>query len=349
MSDGPRACWCVINHPQTAAERAEVVASLNFARRIGDHSAIWLCTAMLTGPCPAWTPEDDDTTPQERHVNEITRALLEGATPDEALTRETMRLFIARQITCPVKGSILDLKTVVMIEIGGGRQVLSGAAWDEVGGEVLARCADQGHLPLVHDARLMRWSDRTPAWEDYGVYREALGAYDDEEFARWLTIRFPWGGADLAHQRQVFESLRQFAEGDAVRVMRPTDDMPRGTRGRTVGRPYEVGGRAIQFVELEDRRRVAVSLGWLRPAPLAPAPDPSANGEADAENAATEPRAAELERGDWIVLWAGPTGSAEAEVTRVTPDGDGHVLIELDELEWAVLRVKADQPVTLAS
>lgn len=50
-----RQCWCVIAHPVTDAERAELRESIAYARRIGDTAALPLLLARLTGPCPART------------------------------------------------------------------------------------------------------------------------------------------------------------------------------------------------------------------------------------------------------------------------------------------------------
>lgn len=60
-------------------------------------------------------------------------------------------------------------------------------------------------------------------------------------------------------------------------------------------------------------------------------------------------RADELQEGEVIVLWAGPAvGEVEAEVTDVAPADPGHVLITVEEIDWATLRVQADEPVVLA-
>lgn len=48
-----RTCWCVINHPVTQGERAELVKAIDYARAIGDVAALPLLLARLTGPCPA--------------------------------------------------------------------------------------------------------------------------------------------------------------------------------------------------------------------------------------------------------------------------------------------------------
>nr|WTB35218.1 hypothetical protein OG781_42315 [Streptomyces sp. NBC_00830] len=50
-----RQCWCVINHPVTAAQRAELGEAIGYARDIGDLEALPLLIARLTGPCPART------------------------------------------------------------------------------------------------------------------------------------------------------------------------------------------------------------------------------------------------------------------------------------------------------
>ncbi|MGW3827816.1 hypothetical protein ACWEAF_37515 [Streptomyces sp. NPDC005071] len=50
-----RQCWCVINHPVTDAQRAELGEAIDYARRIGDAAALPLLIARLTGPCPART------------------------------------------------------------------------------------------------------------------------------------------------------------------------------------------------------------------------------------------------------------------------------------------------------
>ncbi|WP_327349638.1 hypothetical protein OG772_20360 [Streptomyces sp. NBC_01321] len=49
----PRQCWCVINHPVTEQQRAELNEAITYARRIGDAAALPLLLARLTGPCPA--------------------------------------------------------------------------------------------------------------------------------------------------------------------------------------------------------------------------------------------------------------------------------------------------------
>ncbi|MCX4858305.1 hypothetical protein OG426_30560 [Streptomyces canus] len=48
-----RQCWCVINHPVTDEERAELANAIDYARDIGDLEALPLLLARLTGPCPA--------------------------------------------------------------------------------------------------------------------------------------------------------------------------------------------------------------------------------------------------------------------------------------------------------
>ncbi|WP_127356478.1 hypothetical protein [Actinacidiphila soli] len=50
-----RQCWCVINHPVTDAQRAELGEAVTYARNIGDLEALPLLLARLTGPCPART------------------------------------------------------------------------------------------------------------------------------------------------------------------------------------------------------------------------------------------------------------------------------------------------------
>jgi len=48
-----RQCWCVINHPVTDEERAELAKAFEYAREVGDAAALPLLLARLTGPCPA--------------------------------------------------------------------------------------------------------------------------------------------------------------------------------------------------------------------------------------------------------------------------------------------------------
>ncbi|MFI5799088.1 hypothetical protein [Streptomyces sp. NPDC051677] len=48
-----RQCWCVISHPVTDEERAELAKALDYAREIGDAEALPLLLLRLTGPCPA--------------------------------------------------------------------------------------------------------------------------------------------------------------------------------------------------------------------------------------------------------------------------------------------------------
>jgi hypothetical protein len=51
--DPARECWCVINHPVTDKERAELSEAIAYAREVGDLQALPLLLARLTGPCPA--------------------------------------------------------------------------------------------------------------------------------------------------------------------------------------------------------------------------------------------------------------------------------------------------------
>ncbi|MFC0041030.1 hypothetical protein [Actinomadura rayongensis] len=271
MSDDPtRRCWCVINHPQTPAERAEVAASLNLAREIGDLNAIRLHLLMLTGPCPAWA--NPDTKEKTAKVDEIMRALANGTSPAEAIDQETLRLFVARQIVCPFRRTVLDVKRAVLLDCGPevGAQVISADYWDEAASDFLSVVADLGVVPRVLDGRLMRWADRAVDYDDLGVYRDVLNRFaaGDEAFARWCADRWPFGGFDPAHARVVYDQLHRFAEGDAVELGWPWEGLPRGTRGRTVGRPVELfsPSRPVQFIELPDRRRVVVPLGLLLPA-----------------------------------------------------------------------------------
>ena len=39
-------------------------------------------------------------------------------------------------------------------------------------------------------------------YEQYAMYRQAMAAFDDPGFARWLCRAYPWGGADLARARE---------------------------------------------------------------------------------------------------------------------------------------------------
>ncbi len=50
---GSSDCHCLIRHPFTDQERAEVAQALEYARAIGDPTGIMLALAQLTGACPA--------------------------------------------------------------------------------------------------------------------------------------------------------------------------------------------------------------------------------------------------------------------------------------------------------
>ena len=217
---------------------------------------------------------------------ELTRWLSGGMDPDEAMTREMLRAWVARAVLCPVRRTMLDLKRVVLIEAGPrhGSQILSAEAWDDLGADLLEAFAEIGVTPKVIDARLMPWSDRSLDFEELGVYRDVMTRFaGDEQFARWCALRYPWGNFDVAHEREAYELLRRFAPGDRVRLRWSWNELPEGTTGRTVGTPYELGaGRldTVQFIELDDRRLVVVPLRHLEPAPrLTTVPDPSPEPE----------------------------------------------------------------------
>ncbi|QXJ19632.1 hypothetical protein AGRA3207_000194 [Actinomadura graeca] len=206
-------------------------------------------------------------------MNELIHALAGGAAPDKALERETLRMYVARQITCPINKTVLDIKRAVLIEITGvtsDAQIISAEAWDDLATEVLERFAELGIVPKVTDARLLDWTTRPMDYEELGVYRDVLNRFTgDETFARWCANRYPWGAFDLGHERRAYELLHRFADGDAVRLRSRWEDLPCGTTGRTVGRPYELFGgpmSPVQFIELPDRRRVVVPLAHLEEA-----------------------------------------------------------------------------------
>ncbi|MFE2578841.1 hypothetical protein [Streptomyces sp. NPDC059378] len=48
-----RKCHCVINHPVTDEERAELDEAFGCARAVGDSLGLLLLVARLAGPCPA--------------------------------------------------------------------------------------------------------------------------------------------------------------------------------------------------------------------------------------------------------------------------------------------------------
>jgi hypothetical protein len=55
----------------------------------------------------------------------------------------------------------------------------------------------------------------------YAMYQQAMRAYGDEQFARWLCETHPWGGVDIGHARiryltQDLADFRQYppAEND---------------------------------------------------------------------------------------------------------------------------------------
>lgn len=54
--------------------------------------------------------------------------------------REVLRAAVARQITCPITGEVLDVRTAVMVENSAGTAtlgVVSATAWEEIGAAVL--------------------------------------------------------------------------------------------------------------------------------------------------------------------------------------------------------------------
>ncbi|QKV90383.1 hypothetical protein HUT19_41120 [Streptomyces sp. NA02950] len=46
-------CRCVIAHPTTPSEAADVVEGIRYARQVGDGTGLLLGLARLLGPCPA--------------------------------------------------------------------------------------------------------------------------------------------------------------------------------------------------------------------------------------------------------------------------------------------------------
>ncbi|MFF4504856.1 hypothetical protein [Streptomyces sp. NPDC001401] len=47
------ACFCVIAHAVTAADRERIRNAIDYAREVGDLEALPLLLLQLTGPCPA--------------------------------------------------------------------------------------------------------------------------------------------------------------------------------------------------------------------------------------------------------------------------------------------------------
>lgn len=88
-------------------------------------------------------------------MNEIMRALAYGQSLDNALDRETLRLWVCRTFECPINKTVLDVHFAVLIDAGHdhGTQVVSARAWDELGAELLEQLAALGITPRVLDGR----------------------------------------------------------------------------------------------------------------------------------------------------------------------------------------------------
>ncbi|GAA2456242.1 hypothetical protein GCM10010191_89510 [Actinomadura vinacea] len=275
MREQTRRCWCVINHPQTPAKRAEVGASLAYARRIGDPSAVLLCLAMLIGPCPAWpTPQTTKETKKQTDVDELLRTLAGRAAPDEPMDKETLRMHVARQVTCPINKTVLDLKNSVVIQGGSpfnGTAVISSQAWDELGADLLDRFAEEGVMPKIVDARLLDWTIRPMDYEELGVYRDVLDKFaGDEAFARWWRQPVPVGCLRPRQRpprvRPAQPVPRRRNRGHAARVGRTAP----GHHGPRSGPPVRAVRQAHQpgpVHRTADLRCVVVPLNHLERAP----------------------------------------------------------------------------------
>jgi hypothetical protein len=70
-------------------------------------------------------------------MSDIARALAGGLDPEVAISRETLRYAVARRITCPLAGKLLDVRSAVYYALTTasgktGSEVCDAAAWDEI-------------------------------------------------------------------------------------------------------------------------------------------------------------------------------------------------------------------------
>lgn len=79
--------------------------------------------------------------------------LAAGRSNDEIVDREMLRYAVARRITCPQTGRLLDVRTAVYVRITSqsgatGSEVVHHEAWDGTYGEMIRMAAETGRVEI---------------------------------------------------------------------------------------------------------------------------------------------------------------------------------------------------------